>query len=343
MQANKLKELKIEVTHQCSLACVHCSSDAHRDNNKVMSIDNCIKIIKSAAELGVEETSFSGGEPFCWDGLMKCVSMANDLNIKTIVYTSGNIENFNEKCFQLFNYGLKEVVFSLYSDDPQKHDRITRRNDSFNKTIRAIIEAKNIGLIVKVHFVVMKSNYQQLENIIKLCEIHGVTSLSILRFVPQGRGKMLNSSIMDQKDYLVLKNVIIRNRNRKTNIRTGSPLNFLMLNDNPICPAGVDRLIIGPDLNIFPCDAFKGYPFDVFFPNDKYSNLLNRSLQECWKKSEYLNFIRSEIEEYGEKCTKCPSFNFCRSGCLAQKRIIYGDFQKKPDPSCLFIGKASNE
>jgi MoaA/NifB/PqqE/SkfB family radical SAM enzyme len=244
MQVYKLKELKIEVTHQCPLACVHCSSDAHGNNNNSMSVDNCIKIIKSAAKLEVEEISFSGGEPFLWNGLMNCVSIANGLNIKTIIYTSGNIDDFSKKCSQLFDAGLKEVVFSLYSGDSQKHDRITRRNDSFNKTIKAIMSAKDIGLIVKIHFVIMKSNYQQLENIIKLCESYGVSSLSILRFVPQGRGKMLYSSIMDQEDYIVLKNIINRNKNRKINLRTGSPLNFLMLNENPVCPSGVDRLIV---------------------------------------------------------------------------------------------------
>jgi radical SAM protein with 4Fe4S-binding SPASM domain len=343
MQTYRLKELKIEVTHQCPLACVHCSSDAYKDNNKIMNINDCIKIIKSASKLDVEEISFSGGEPFCWNGINQCILIANDLNIKTVVYTSGNIENFDKKCLLLFNSGLKEIVFSLYSDDPLKHDRITRRNDSFNKTIKAITNAKDIGLIVKIHFVAMKSNYQRLENIIKLCEAYGVSSLSILRFVPQGRGKILYSALMNKEDYLVLKNIIMRNRNRKINVRTGSPLNFLMLNENPICPSGVDRLIIGPDLNIFPCDAFKGYSFNDFFPDDKYSNLRNKSLQECWEKSEYLNFIRSKISEYGEKCTNCTSFNICKSGCLAQKRVLYGDFSKKPDPSCLFIGKASNE
>jgi radical SAM protein with 4Fe4S-binding SPASM domain len=342
MQTYRLKELKIEVTHQCPLACVHCSSDAHRNNNKIMNTDDCIKIIKNASKLNVEEISFSGGEPFCWNGLNQCILTANELNIKTIVYTSGNIENFKKECSLLFNSGLKEVVFSLYSNDPHKHDKITRRHDSFNKTMKAIMSAKDIGLIVKIHFVVMKSNYRQLENIIKLCEACGVSSLSILRFVPQGRGKILYSALMNKEDYLVLKNIIIRNKNRKINVRTGSPLNFLLLNENPICPSGVDRLIIGPDLNISPCDAFKGYSFADFFPNDNFSNLLNKSLQECWEKSEYLNFIRSKINEYGEKCTKCPSFNNCRSGCLAQKRVIYGDFLKEPDPSCLFLRKASN-
>jgi radical SAM protein with 4Fe4S-binding SPASM domain len=343
MQIYRLKELKIEVTHQCSLSCVHCSSDAHKDNKKNMSVDDCIKIIKGASKLNAEEISFSGGEPFCWDGLNQCILIANDLNIKTVVYTSGNIENFDKKCSRLFGSGLKEVVFSLYSDEPLKHDRITRRNNSFDRTMKAITNAKDIGLIVKIHFVVMKSNYQCLENIIKLCETCGVDTLSILRFVPQGRGKILYSAVMSKEDYFILKNIIMRNRNSKMNIRIGSPFNFLMLNENPICPSGVDRLIISPDLNISPCDAFKGYSFSDFFPDDKFSNLRNKSLQECWEKSEYLNFIRSKIDEYGEKCTNCPSFSICKSGCLAQKRILYGDFSRGPDPSCLFIRKASNE
>ena len=36
---NNLKELKIEVTYHCPLACVHCSSEANENNALNMSVD----------------------------------------------------------------------------------------------------------------------------------------------------------------------------------------------------------------------------------------------------------------------------------------------------------------
>jgi radical SAM protein with 4Fe4S-binding SPASM domain len=335
MQEYLLKELKIEVTHQCPLACVHCSSDAFIHSKYSMDISDCLKIIKSASELGVEKIAFSGGEPLLWNNLNKCILNANKLNIKTIVYTCGNIKEFEEIFFKLVDSGLNEIVFSLYDGDPHKHDKITRINGSFNKTIVALEKAVKNNVIVKVHFVAMKSNYRQLEKVIEICKCCGVKSLSVLRFVPHGRGKMLHSALMNHNDYCILRDIIIKKNKTGMNIRTGSPLNFLLINENPECLAGIDRLVIGPDLNIYPCDAFKGYSSKYFFTNDWFSNLSKKSLKECWEKSKYLNLIRSHIDNYGDTCLKCTAFNSCRSGCLAQKNIVYGDFIGRPDPSCL--------
>lgn len=46
----RLSEMKIEVTHKCPLACVHCSSSASEGNT--LSIDKlkCIDIINQAKD-----------------------------------------------------------------------------------------------------------------------------------------------------------------------------------------------------------------------------------------------------------------------------------------------------
>ena len=142
--------------------------------------------------------------------------------------------------------------------------------------------------------------------------------------------------MLNRLQNLELKNIIESLRHRGYNIRTGSPFNFLLLNDQPQCCSAINRLIIGPDLRIYPCDAFKQIKAEEIVQTLKMSSLKTSSLKECWDESPYLNTIRSYLTtDFSEPCKSCENFEKCLSGCLAQKFITYGNLEKKPDPMCL--------
>ena len=74
-----------------------------------------------------------------------------------------------------------------------------------------------------------------------------------------------------------LKHTIENLRRNGIEIRTGSPYNFLLLNPEPKCTAGIDRLIVGPNLRVYPCDAFKQIEVEEIVGADDYSCLERRS------------------------------------------------------------------
>ncbi len=334
-----LKELKIELTYRCPLACIHCSSDATSSNNIEISPDKCFEIINEAINMGVEEIAFSGGEPLVWRHIEDAIDLAASGNIKVILYTSGLGKNNIEKSLEnLRNKGLDTIIFSLYGADAINHEQITRINGSFNKTINAIKNSKKIGLNTEIHFVALATNYKVLKDIAEMGKQNGVSNISVLRFVPQGRGYLLKSALLNKLQNLELKKIINELRREGYNIRTGSPFNFLLLNDQPKCCSAIDRLIIGPDLRIFPCDAFKQIISEEIVETNEFSSLEKSTLNECWKKSLYLNTIRNYLTtEFAEPCKSCKYFENCLSGCLAQKFIYHGNVEKSPDPMCLLI------
>ncbi len=119
-------------------------------------------------------------------------------------------------------------------------------------------------------------------------------------------------------------------------VRTGSPYNFLMLNDSPACFAAIDRVIIGPDLRLYPCDAFKMIGAVELVQTADWSCLAGASLTECWSKSPYLEAVRTYLTtDFEDPCDSCKLLEKCASGCLAQKAITYNSLDKKPDPDCL--------
>lgn len=121
----------------------------------------------------------------------------------------------------------------------------------------------------------------------------------------------------------------------------GSPYNILALNEEIDCTAARKTLCIGPNGNIYPCDAFKNAEPAEIGLNDPYNNILKHSLDECWKKSKYLNTIRRYLTTpFEEPCSNCSYLERCKSGCLAQKvieqeSIEEGNIVKRADPLCL--------
>ncbi|WP_313164659.1 radical SAM/SPASM domain-containing protein [Sedimentibacter sp.] len=338
-----LTEVKIEVTYRCPLACIHCSSDAYINNDKQISYEKCREIIEQAKDLGVSEITFSGGEPLICEYIDDIISLTHSNGIKTCIYTSGYISDIENQFSKLKHLGLCKAVFSLYSFKCENHERITRIEGSFDKTIRSIKECVKIGIDAEVHFVAVSQTFRELNEVVRFCKNLGVNKISILRFVPQGRGMLYMQGVLNKNENLELIKMIKNIQAEGYEIRTGSPFNVLLLNKNPECYAARNRIIITPDLRVYPCDAFKNIMAEDVVGNLDYSTLSNSTLEECWHKSSYLNKIRKELDRpTGEPCNDCDSYDYCKSGCLAQKFLYYEKFTNIADPACLYNGSIKN-
>lgn len=340
MDCNILEELKIEVTYKCPLECIHCSSCADDNNPLVITKEKCFQIIREAFEIGVKKIAFSGGEPLCWEGIIEAISLCSEMGIETTIYTSGNCDNTNEMFKQLSKAKLNRAVFSVYSPKKEEHIRITRKWDSFDNTLQAISTCIKYKIVPEIHFVALASNYKKLKDVVELAKNIGVKRVSVLRFVPQGRGELIK-----QKDTLTIEqnkeliSIIKEIRKSKFDIRTGSPFNVLLLNDEPKCMAARDRMIISPDLSTYPCDAFKQIEASEITPNPTSCSLVDTTLRECWENSTYFNAVRNAIMgSVKEPCLSCELYNKCKSGCLAQKFLKYKTLDSHRDPACLRMG-----
>lgn len=188
--------------------------------------------------------------------------------------------------------------------------------------------------------IALATNYKQLTGVVELAKNNGVETVSVLRFVPQGRGTLIKDkdTLSNQQNKELIK-IIKEIRDSGFNIRTGSPFNVLLLNDEPKCMAGRDRMIVAPDLSIYPCDAFKQIPAVQIKVPVVASSLEKDNLEECWKNSSYLNAVRKAIlSPAKDPCDSCPMYANCLSGCLAQRFLKYNTLESRRDPACLRIG-----
>jgi len=334
-----LRELKIELIQQCTLACVHCSTDSHRRRTSSLPEETVFRLINEASALGVEKIAFSGGEPLLVPYLTRAIAETSRRRIHSSLYTCG-VADFDlnpitsEMAKELAQSGLDRFIFSIYSHRPDVHNSITRY-DTHGVTVLSLQNTVATGVPVEIHFVAMHRNFRDLPSLVELASRWGVRRVSVLRFVPHGRG----GNIAEREDLTTaemteLRDIILAVRSvfPDMTVRAGSPYNVLGVGYTP-CDAAQAVLTINHRGEIFPCDAFK----NVEYYDPRFGSVLSRSLEEVWEESAFLNHVREELAAGPvQQCGSCAEFSGCKSGCLAQKVIRDGwAGTRQPDSGCL--------
>ncbi len=193
-----------------------------------------------------------------------------------------NLSNFTsipkELLLELQKIGLDKIVFDYQAYEYETdHMLMGRKEESRLSLLKSLITASSIGLEVDVHFVPMKLNYKEIGDILEMLEIAEVKNISILNFLPQGRGKInqndLQLSNEELKEFFEL--LEKHKQSYSGNIRIGIPLQG---EDTHKCNAGLEKLDIKFDGTVLPCPAFKEITpeeckrFNIKLPNI-YSNL----------------------------------------------------------------------
>lgn len=331
----KLKELKLEVTHQCRLSCIHCSSNAHAQKCTTMPKAKCFELIGEAKGIGCEEIAFSGGEPLLWEPLVDALCFAKFHQLKTKVYSTGYGFIDSASIQKMSSSNTDCAIVSIYSATDECHDSITGVRGSLQSSLSFVEIMNERGVQVEFHFVPMRSNYLHLSEVIQLASDYGVSRVSVLRLVPHGRA-CLGNHVLDKNETMMLGSSIRHLIENGNDIRVGSPYNILALNTETRCMAAIDRLTVSPTLEASPCDAFKTIsPNQLGIPENSNS-LSNCTLKDLWHSSPYLNTVRTLIRSDTPLiCKQCTIEASCKSGCLAQKIHSGSKEGQEPDPLCL--------
>src|SRR5438270_8499636 len=79
-----------ELTHRCPLHCVYCSNPLElSQRNKELSTEVWSRVFREAAEAGVLQADFTGGEPLARPDLVELIRAARAAGLYVNLITSG--------------------------------------------------------------------------------------------------------------------------------------------------------------------------------------------------------------------------------------------------------------
>jgi len=263
---NTLSELVLELTDWCPLACLHCSSNSEPNRNTRLEEQVVHRLLKEAKALGASQVSFGGGEPTASPLFVRSLQTVAKLGMKSEVFTCGVLHTGGKA--RPLNGGILErlsripavkLIFSFHGATPQVHDQVTQTSGSFVCLMASLTAAIKAGILCEMNYVPMRLNAHQLEHLVELASDLGIRRVSLLRFVPQGRGLVNRPELelsREAEDTFVAELTHIR-QERKVELRTGSPFNGIIPGNHVPCRAGSGKLVVQSDGNVLPCEVFK--------------------------------------------------------------------------------------
>lgn len=338
-----MDELSIEVTYKCDQKCIFCSSSATSNGlKKELTDDQIYKMIEQAKENGCRQISFSGGEPLLHPNIFNFLKRCKDLNLKTLLYTSGIFKDgdryicISPEALDGLEELVDKMIFSIESYKDNIHDELTGVKGSLDILRNNILHCVTRNMYVECHLVPMTTNYRDIPETTKMLEDSGVDRISILRYVPQGRGKLNKDKLLLSKSqFLELQHMllhIMKDKTRTIEMRLGDPVDFLFLLDSQFkprhCPLGKDRLCVTPEGDVHFCAACKNL--------NKYAcgNINKTTIEDIWFNSPILEFFRTfDPNKLNGQCTDCKFKLTCQGKCVSQ-RLLYFDDYYEGDPLC---------
>lgn len=300
----KLNEITIEITQQCPNQCVYCSSLSCPNKTTCLSTEKILEVVDDAVALGCKSISLSGGEPFLHPGLVQIVNHIAKHGVQCFIYTSGIcIEHGNPRFLRVeileeLRGKVSKYIVNVEAADEATYDKIMGTSfHGFAMMKQFISEAVAIGEVVEAHFVPMKLNYQQIPSIVEMCKGLGVSRVSFLRFVAQGRGRENVEQLLLEKEEAIEARRLMNQcaSNNAEGVRLGIPFSDCCHRVN--CLTGTAKLNIRYDGNVYPCEAFKNDQLEQII-TVSVDNVNKGSLKDIYTNSQYLAEVRKEHQSY---------------------------------------------
>lgn len=285
-----------DLTYSCNLNCVHCY--IVRENRSILKVDEVKDILEQLAKAGVLYLTISGGEALTREDFFEIAQHARKLHFALRILTNGTLIDEVE-AEKIASLTPEMVAVSIYSTNPQVHDRITRVPGSFKKSISAAEMLRERDTRLKISTVIMKQNIGDYHAIYELSRQLGAAFQADYRITPKTDGNKAPLAVHIDKKYIpsLLADPIFTEKSEPEPQEAYSGV----FNTVP-CGAGHMSCYITPYGDVYPCVQL---PINC-------GNLKKNSFADIWGNSPKLSEFRSITISKLNSCSQCEFFNYCR-------------------------------
>ena len=189
----QIRYLRVSVTDRCDLRCRYCMPEAGVEwveHSRILTYEQIVRLVRLAAELGVDTVRLTGGEPLVRRGLEGLVAALKAVDgIRAVALTTNGVR-LAEQLPALRSAGLDGVNLSLDTLDRGQYAAITRR-DLLPRALEGLEAALAApGLKVKLNCVPMGDNDDQLVPLAALARDRAL-DVRFIELMPIGLGSTL--------------------------------------------------------------------------------------------------------------------------------------------------------
>jgi len=318
----------LELTYNCSEKCIHCYNagatrndcEISRRNRDELNIEDYKRIIDELYDLGTYKVCLTGGDPFSKPIVWDIIDYLYEKDIAFDIFTNG--QSITDKVDRLIDYYPRFIGLSVYSGNPEIHDRITRTKGSFFKTLSVAEHLSRYGIPMSFKCVVFKANIKSYHTVKELARKYGAVlqlEMNLCNGV-DGDTSITNHLRLPKEVLAVLlrdpDGPMYKDPNRKSVGKEVKPLSA-----HP-CKAGFGNLNLTPDGMVTPCCTF---PMPL-------GNVKIQSFREILSGEPIRKWRETTIADIAE-CGRHPKCEYCYL-CCGNNYLEHGTPLKPSQVSC---------
>ncbi len=322
--------LLAELTHRCPLGCPYCSNPLELERaGGELDTETWLRVLDEAAEMGVLQVHFSGGEPTVRKDLERLVRGCGETGLYTNLITSGVLLD-ETRIAALVEAGLEHVQLSFQDSEEVGGDRIGGYKGGHIKKIEVARLVRKAGLPLTLNMVVHRQNLHNLPDMIDLAVGLDAHRVEIAHVQYYGWALKNRAALIPTREQLEEATAVVEAARER--------LKGVLVFDYVVpdyyarrpksCMGGWGRqfLNVTPSGKVLPCHAAET------IPGLEFDSVGDRGLQDIWEKSEAFQRFRG-TGWMPEPCRSCDRREIDWGGCRCQAFAVTGN-AGDTDPAC---------
>ena len=178
-----------EVTRSCGLVCKHCRACAQTTADPAeLGTENSLKLIDQLAEFPQPPMLvLTGGDPLCRSDIFELIRYATEAGLEVSITPSATPLVTREAIHRFAEAGIHRMAISIDAANAHDHDEVRGVEGSFERSLRILNHAKELGLPTQINTTVTPHNVEQIDDMAELFADLGITLWSVFFLVPVGR------------------------------------------------------------------------------------------------------------------------------------------------------------
>jgi PqqA peptide cyclase len=329
LSAHNPLALIAELTHRCPLHCVYCSNPLELTARTTeLPTETWSSVFHQAAQLGVLQADFTGGEPLARTDILDLIKSARAAGLYVNLITSG-LPLDEAKLAQLVEAGLDHIQLSFQGADPDTAEEISGTKSHAQK-LRVLEWLKKVRVAVTLNFVIHRRNIDQIDEMLQIAESSSATRIEFANVQYYGWGFANRDSLLPTRAQLdqSLAKIKAAEERLRGKIRIESVVPDYYAKYPKPCMGGWGRklMLITPSGEALPCHAAK------IIPGLQFANVKDQRLAEIWHSSDAFQKFRGESWMQAP-CNTCDRRTIDFAGCRCQALLLAGD-AAATDPVC---------
>jgi len=333
-----------EVTQACDLACVHCRASAQSERSPhELTTEQGYRLLDEIRSFGEPLVVFTGGDPLKRPDLFDLLRYSVRLGLRTNVTPSAT-PLLTEQAIEGFKAaGVMRMAISVDGPDAASHDDFRGVPGTFDRAVRALSHARDIGLDTQFQTTVTRRNMHRLPEIAEIVKEMRSKMWSLFFLVVTGRA--LAADDLQAEEYeRVFEFMYELSKTAPFGIKTTEAMHYRRyvaqrvkaehgVTANESAQGVAWRTAGVSDGKGFVFVSHKGEIFPAGFLPVAGGNVLQDSLVDVYQNSDLFRSLR-DLSQRGGKCGLCEYQKVC-GGSRSRAYALTGDYLAE-DPRCVY-------